>query len=285
MPPVAYPSTIVAEGVTVSFGTVRALDSLSTTVGGGVAGLIGPNGAGKTTLLRTFMGFERPSAGTVLVRGVDPFRSWPELSGHVAFLPQRPPLYGDLTAVDHLRLVGRSTPRFNADVAQERLTRRGVPTGRPTRGLSVGQKVEVALAIVLAVNAEVLLLDEPLASLDPVARAAFLADLRAHVASGNRTAVLSSHIVTDLEAVTDHVILIDRGEAILSEATATLRDAYCVEPIGSISVSGMAFHSSTGSPMVLVRRNESGAAARPATLEEVVLAILTARAQGQQPVA
>jgi ABC-2 type transport system ATP-binding protein len=176
---------------------------------GRVCALIGPNGAGKTTLLRILAGLVRPSAGTASVLDGEP-RQDPAFLADIGFLAQEIPLYRSFTAKDHLRVGAHLNPRWDAALARTRLAELRIPLDRQVGKLSGGQRAQVALALTLAKRPRLLLLDEPFAALDPLARRDFLAALTSAVtdAAGRLTIVLSSHLVSDLERVCDHLILL-----------------------------------------------------------------------------
>ncbi len=176
---------------------------------GRVSALVGPNGAGKTTLLRLLAGLASPTAGTAQVLGGAP-RQDPAFLAEIGFLAQEIPLYPRFTAEDHIRIGAELNPRWDASLARIRLAELRIRLDQRVGTLSGGQRAQVALALTLAKRPRVLLLDEPFAALDPLARRNFLATLTAGVAdaTGGLTVVLSSHLVTDLERVCDHIILL-----------------------------------------------------------------------------
>jgi ABC-2 type transport system ATP-binding protein len=185
---------------------VTALSDCTITVPEGrIAALIGPNGAGKTTLLRLLSGLAKPSSGEVAVLGGTP-RQDPAFLADVGFLAQEIPLYRRFTAQDHIGIGGH--PRWDAASVRQRLTSLNIPLGQAVGTLSGGQRAQVALALTLAKRPRLLLLDEPVAALDPLARRHFLAILAEAVARGGLTVVLSSHLVADLERICDHLILL-----------------------------------------------------------------------------
>jgi ABC-2 type transport system ATP-binding protein len=176
---------------------------------GRVCALIGPNGAGKTTLLRILAGLARPTGGSALVLDGEP-RQDPAFLAEIGFLGQEIPLYRNFTAEDHVRVGARLNPRWDAAHARTRLEELRIPLDQRVGKLSGGQRAQVALALTLAKRPRLLLLDEPFAALDPLARRNFLAALTSAVtdAAGRLTVVLSSHLVADLERVCDHLILL-----------------------------------------------------------------------------
>ncbi len=189
---------------------VRALTECTVTVPAGrISALVGPNGAGKTTLLRMLAGLARPTGGTAAVLGGEP-RQDPAFLAEIGFLAQEIPLYRRFTAEDHIRLGAHMNPRWDAPLARTRLAELRIPLDRRVGALSGGQRAQVGLALTLAKRPRLLLLDEPVAALDPLARRNFLGTLISAVAEaeGGLTVVLSSHLVTDLERVCDHLILL-----------------------------------------------------------------------------
>ena len=189
---------------------VTALSDCSVTVPESrICALIGPNGAGKTTLLRLLAGLARPTGGTVCVLGGAP-RQDPAFLAEIGYLAQEIPLYRRLTAEDHIRAGAHLNPRWDALSVRTRLADLNIPLDRPVGTLSGGQRAQVALALTLAKRPRLLLLDEPVAALDPLARRHFLGTLTAAMADsgGELTVVLSSHLIADLERVCDHIILL-----------------------------------------------------------------------------
>lgn len=176
---------------------------------GTVTGLVGPNGAGKTTLLSLAVGVLRPTAGTIETCGGRPASS-PEQLAKVGFVAQNTPTYSALTVEDHLRLGARLNQRWDDAIARSRVERLGLELSRRTGQLSGGQRAQLALTLGLAKRPELLVLDEPVASLDPLARREFLQVLMEAVAEHEVSVLLSSHVVSDLERVCDHlVVLVD----------------------------------------------------------------------------
>jgi ABC-2 type transport system ATP-binding protein len=174
---------------------------------GRVAGLVGPNGAGKTTLLHLATGLIGPTSGTVSVLGRTPSRD-ADLLPRIGFVAQDVPLYRTFKVGDMLEFGRRLNERWDGELARRRLGRLGVELSDQVGRLSGGQRAQVALALALAKRPELLLLDEPLASLDPLARREFLQALMESVAEEGVTVVLSSHLISDLERVCDYLVLL-----------------------------------------------------------------------------
>ena len=236
---------------------------------GGITALVGPNAAGKSTLIKTWVGFERPTRGSAAVMGLDPLRQRSESLAHVGYVPQSPSLYDALTVDHHLAMAVQLRPGFDRAYAAERLEQLGIPLSAPARQLSGGQQAQVALALALGTRAEILLLDEPLASLDPLARREFLHVLTDAVRRDGATALLSSHIVTDVEQACDNLIVLGVGRVLLHDSVADALATHAIS-LTERPDAVAAFAAADGSLLWLVR----GEADRPATLEEVVLGYL-----------
>jgi ABC-2 type transport system ATP-binding protein len=174
---------------------------------GRVAGLVGPNGAGKTTLLHLAVGLLAPTTGTITVLGGEP-ASGPGQLAKVGFLAQDTPVYAGLTVADHLRLGAHLNPGWDAAYAEGRIGRTGLDPAQKAGKLSGGQRAQLALTLAIAKRPRLLILDEPVASLDPLARREFLSDLMEAVADQELSVVLSSHLVADLERVCDYLVVL-----------------------------------------------------------------------------
>ena len=178
---------------------------------GSVTALVGPNGAGKTTLLHLVMGLAKQTTGTVEVLGLAPRDQASSLLPRLGFVAQDHPLYRGLTVADTLNLGRHLNPTWDDTVAFARVEQLGLKLTQKVGSLSGGQKAQVALTLAVAKQPELLVLDEPVASLDPLARREFLnAVLEAAVESGV-TVILSSHIVSELERVCDHLVTLADG--------------------------------------------------------------------------
>ena len=245
---------------------------------GGITALVGPNAAGKSTLIKTWVGFERPTRGDVTVGDVDPWKDRSAALAHLGYVPQSPSLYDALSVDDHLELALMLRPSFDRAHARERLDQLGIPGDQRARSLSGGQQAQVALALALGTRAEILLLDEPLASLDPLARREFLHVLTDAVRADGATALLSSHIVTDVEQACDRLIVLGVGRVLLHESVAEALATHAIGTDGVAPPGAVAtFAGPAGERLTLVRRADpaGGDGLRPATLEEVVLGYLS----------
>ncbi|WP_199443209.1 ABC transporter ATP-binding protein [Umezawaea beigongshangensis] len=182
---------------------------------GRVVGLVGPNGAGKSTLLGLAAGMTTPTAGEIEVCGGRP-GSGPAQLAKVGFVAQDTPTYAGLTVAEHLRLGARLNPGWDADLARERIDHLGLDPVQRAGRLSGGQRAQLALTLGIAKRPEVLLLDEPVAALDPLARRGFLQDLMETVAEHGVGVVLSSHLITDVERVCDHLVTLVGSRVVLA---------------------------------------------------------------------
>ncbi len=188
---------------------------------GRVTGLVGPNGAGKTTLLSLAVGLLTPTTGTIEVCGGRPASGSAQLA-KVGFAAQDTPLYPRLSVGDHLRLGARLNPRWDDAAALSRIERLGLDPGQRAGQLSGGQRAQLALTLGLAKRPELLILDEPVASLDPLARREFLQILMEAVAEHELSVLLSSHVVSDLERVCDHLVVLVDSEVRIEGEVETL---------------------------------------------------------------
>jgi ABC-2 type transport system ATP-binding protein len=174
---------------------------------GRVTGLVGPNGAGKTTLLSLAVGLLSPTVGTIEVCGGRPAADAGQLA-KVGFVAQDTPTYAGLSITEHLRLGAQLNPRWDDAAARRRIERLRLDPDQKAGRLSGGQQAQLALTLGLAKRPELLVLDEPVASLDPLARREFLQMLMEAVAEEEISVLLSSHVVSDLERVCDHVVVL-----------------------------------------------------------------------------
>jgi ABC-2 type transport system ATP-binding protein len=211
-PPAREPAVPVLEatGLGRRYGRTWALRDCSLRLPRGrVVALVGPNGAGKTTLMQLAVGLLSPTTGTLRVIGHR--AGSPAALGRVAFVAQDKPLYREFTVAELLRFGRELNPHWDQRFAEKRLETLEIPLDRKAGKLSGGQQAQVAITLALAKTPELLLLDEPLANLDPLARREVMQDLMVTVADREVTAVLSSHVLADLEAVCDHLVLLARG--------------------------------------------------------------------------
>jgi ABC-2 type transport system ATP-binding protein len=174
---------------------------------GAITGLVGPNGAGKSTFLNLVTGMLAPSEGAILVLGHAPGTQLAK----VGFVAQDTPVYASLSIADHFRLGAHLNPRWDQSYAQARIARLGVDPKQKAGKLSGGQRAQLALTMAIAKRPALLILDEPVAALDPLARRGFTDELTAAASSTGMSVVLSSHLVSDLERTCDWLIVLNSG--------------------------------------------------------------------------
>ena len=256
---------------------------------GSITALVGPNGSGKSTLIRSWIGFERATEGRLSTGGVDPQRDRKAAVERVGYVPQTPSLYRDLSVAEHITLAGTLRDGFDEAMAARYVGRLSIPLRAKAGELSGGEGAQVGLALALATRAPILLLDEPLASLDPLARREFLHLMVEAVRAAGATALLSSHVITDIEQACDRLIVLGKGHTLLdlpiAEAIAHHRivegpPAEAVRLAGADALIG-SFPAPAGEPLSLVRTPAlvpvgTEPIGRAATLEEIVIAHLAA---------
>jgi ABC-2 type transport system ATP-binding protein len=190
-----------------------------------VVGLVGPNGAGKTTLLQLAVGLLSPTTGTIEVLGGRPAES-PRQLGRIGFVAQDTPTYARLSIAKHLLMGAWLNPKWDAKFADQRIDDLGLDRRQRAGSLSGGQRAQLALTLALSKRPELLLLDEPVASLDPLASREFLQTLMAVVEERDVTVVLSSHLVADLERVCDYLIVLAASNVQLSGDVESLLESH-----------------------------------------------------------
>jgi ABC-2 type transport system ATP-binding protein len=201
-------AVIEAEGLGKRYRRQWALTDCTLSIPAGhVVGLVGLNGAGKTTLLNLATGMLAPTTGTIEVLGGRP-AAGPAQLARVGYLAQDAPVYAGLSVADHLKLGAHLNPGWDAALAGRRIDQLDLDRGRKAGKLSGGQRAQLALTLALGKRPELLILDEPVASLDPLARREFLQALMGTVAEDEVSVVLSSHLISDLERVCDYVVVL-----------------------------------------------------------------------------
>jgi ABC-2 type transport system ATP-binding protein len=204
-------TAIETTGVGKRYGRRWALTDCTLSIPEGrVVGLVGPNGAGKTTLLHLAVGLLEPTAGTISVLGDRP-SAGPQQLARIGFLAQDSPTYSRLTVAQHLRMGAWLNPTWDAGFADARIDQLGLDRKQRTGTLSGGQRAQLALTLAVAKRPELLVLDEPVAALDPLARREFLQTLMEVVVTHGVSVVLSSHLIADLERVCDYLIVLVAG--------------------------------------------------------------------------
>jgi ABC-2 type transport system ATP-binding protein len=253
---------------------------------GHVVALVGPNGAGKTTLLNLAAGLLRPTAGDITVLGGKRPGSGVARVG-IGFVSQDAPLYGHLRAGDMLALAENLNVTWDSDRALARLADLRVPLDRKVHALSSGQRAQLALTIALAKRPRLLILDEPLASLDPLARHEFMASLMAEVAEQGLSVVFSSHVVAELERIADYLVILNDGQLQLAGGVEDLLAVHRIltgsgneHALNERLIAVVHVRQAGAQAHMLVRNSAPGAAAPegwrsdPASLEDLVLGYL-----------
>jgi ABC-2 type transport system ATP-binding protein len=207
---------LATRGLGKRYGRRWALSGCTLEVPAGhVVGLVGPNGAGKTTLLELAVGLIEPNAGSIAVLGEE-VAATPAQLARVGFVAQQMPLYPSLSVAEHLRLGAAMNSGWDATLAHSRIAQLGLDRSQRAGTLSGGQRAQLALTLAIAKRPEVLVLDEPVAGLDPLARREFLQSLMEFTAEHAVSVVLSSHLIAELERVSDYLILLADGRMQLS---------------------------------------------------------------------
>jgi ABC-2 type transport system ATP-binding protein len=201
-------AVLQANGLGKRYGRRQALTDCTLDIPPGrVVGLVGPNGAGKSTLLQLACGLLSPTSGTIEVLGARP-ASGPQHLAKVGFVAQDTPTYAGLSVADHLRFGARLNPTWDAGLAARRIGQLGLDPEQRAGKLSGGQRAQLALTLAIAKRPQLLILDEPVSSLDPLARREFLQSLMEFVAEHGTSVVLSSHVMADLERVCDYLVVL-----------------------------------------------------------------------------
>ncbi|MFI5491385.1 ABC transporter ATP-binding protein [Actinoplanes sp. NPDC051859] len=272
-PPAALRALEISHG----FGAIQVLHDCTLTVPqGAVVALLGRNGAGKTTLLRALVGLLRPHRGRIEVFG-QPFSA--AALPRIGYVDQQAPLYPMLTVAETLRLGGRLNPHWDHAYARKLTAAADLPDTARVRTLSAGQRTRLALALALGKAPDLLVLDEPLAALDPVARTEVVGALMAGVAERGLTVLMSSHVVADIQDVCDHVVVLGAGRVRLSTGVEQALAAHHIVVGTDSDLAGLDVidRQRTGREITALVRG----AGDPPTLEELLLGYL--RADASQP--
>jgi ABC-2 type transport system ATP-binding protein len=291
-------NVIETSGLGKRYGHTWALRDCTLTVPAGhLAALVGPNGAGKSTLMHLSVGLTVPTAGTAAVLGDQPAGSPAALDG-IAFVAQDAPVYNNMSAADMLHLTRNLNRRFDQRYAQSRLAELGIPPGRKAGKLSGGQRAQLALTLALARRPRLLILDEPLAMLDPLARHDFMATVMTAMADDGVSVLLSSHALAELERVADYLVVMSGGQPQLIGEVDDLLACHRVLTGPAAEADSCAgqlrvvqTRRAGAQAHLLVRTGASGMAdpvppgweAHPVSLEELVLAYLRAPDAGVLP--
>jgi ABC-2 type transport system ATP-binding protein len=260
---------------------------------GRVVGLVGPNGAGKTTLLHMAVGLLAPTIGDLRVLDGDPPRERPEQLRRIGFVAQEQPLYRGFRVEEMLGFGASLNPGWDHEWAVRRIDNLGIPMRQRVGQLSGGQHAQVALALALGKRPELLVLDEPVANLDPLARREFLQVLMGEVADRDLSVVMSSHLIADLERVCDYLILLSGGRVQLAGDTEELLATHRMfvgaragtQSLGRVhTVVSASYTERQATLLVRVHGRslqDSAWRVRPVTLEELVIGYMSARRELQ----
>jgi ABC-2 type transport system ATP-binding protein len=279
-------AVIEASGLGKRYGRRWALADCTLAVPAGrVTGLVGPNGAGKTTLLQLAAGLLTPTSGTISVLGERPAGTPAQLA-RAGFVAQDAPLYAGLSVAGHLRMGGWLSPGWDSELAARRISQLGFDLRQRAGSLSGGQRAQLALTLAVAKRPELLLLDEPVASLDPLARREFLQGLMESVAGQETSVVLSSHLISDIERVCDYlIVLVASRVRVAGETDALLASHHRLsgpyrDPRTLPASWEIIEESHTGKQSTLLVRTQDPVldpawTARPVSLEDLVLAYMS----------
>jgi ABC-2 type transport system ATP-binding protein len=286
-------AVLAASGLGKQYGRRWALRDCTLTIPEGrVVGLVGPNGAGKTTLLQLAVGLLVPTSGTITVLGGRPFDGPAQLA-RVGFVAQDTPVYAGLSVANHLRMGAYLNPGWDSELAASRIDQLGLDPRQRAGSLSAGQRAQLALTLATAKRPEILLLDEPVASLDPLARREFFQYLMETVARHQASVVLSSHLVSDLERVCDYLVVLAGSRVQVAgeveELLASHRRLSGPRRHGATVPASQAViqESHTDKQSILLVRSDDPIldptwTVRPVTLEDLVLAYMS-RARNTAP--
>jgi ABC-2 type transport system ATP-binding protein len=279
-------TVVETSGLGKRYGRKWGLRDCTVTIPAGkVVGLVGPNGAGKTTLLHLAVGLLAPSAGSIMVLG-EPPGDRPAQLAKVGFVAQDTPAYAGLSVAKHLRMGAYLNKDWDHELAESRIGQLGLDPRQKAGSLSGGQRAQLALTLAIAKRPEVLLLDEPVASLDPLARREFLQGLMEIVAKHEVSVVLSSHLIADLERVCDYLVLLVASRVQLAgEVTEILAAHHRLsgprrDPRSLPANQEVIEQSHTGRQSTLLVRTDEPIldpawTVKPVTLEDLVLAYMS----------
>jgi ABC-2 type transport system ATP-binding protein len=275
-------AALEASGLGKRYGATWAVRDLCIAIPQGrVVALVGPNGAGKTTLLQLAVGLLTPDTGEPQVFGWSPRHHPTLVLARVGFVAQDRPLYRRFTVADTLRMGRELNPKWDQSMAEARMRRLEIPLNRQVDTLSGGQQAQVALALALGKRPDLLLLDEPVANLDPLARRLFLAELMEAVTDTGLTVILSSHLIADLERVADHLVILAGGRLqVAGDLEPLLEDHHWLvgptEEIGRVGGTVVQPGSGERQCRMLIRSASAppGWTAETVSLEDLVLAYM-----------
>ena len=255
---------------------------------GAVAGLVGPNGAGKTTLLEMIIGLLQPTEGQLSVFGETSHAPMAARLARVSYVAQDHPLYRDFSVADMFRLGRAMNPSWDQELARARMGALDIPLERKVKSLSGGQRAQVSLTMALAKRAPLLVLDEPVSSLDPVARLEFMREVMAAAAGTGLTVLIASHVVSELERICDWLIVLTGGHVQLAGPADDLIAAHPLLTVpratADAELPGLIIHRTDSDrhstvlvradPVLLAARQRPGWQADPVGFEQLVMAYL-----------
>ncbi len=258
---------------------------------GAIVGLVGPNGAGKTTLLEMIIGLLEPTEGQVSVFGVTSHAHVAARLARVSYVAQDHPLYRDFSVADMFHLGRAMNPSWDQGLAQARMDTLGIPLKRKVKTLSGGQQAQVSLTMALAKRAPLLVLDEPVSSLDPVARLEFMREVMASAVDTGLTVIISSHVVSELERLCDWLIVLTGGRVRLAGPADDLLDVHRLLTVPRATpdaeLPGLPIHRADSDrhstvvvradPARLARQEHPGWHADPVGFEQLIMAYLQRR--------
>jgi ABC-2 type transport system ATP-binding protein len=283
-------SAVTARGLGKRYGRHWALSECTLTIPAGrVVGLVGPNGAGKTTLIGLMTGMLGPTTGRIEVLG-GPAPNSPDQLARIGYVAQGTPTYAGLSVADHLRFGARTNPGWDGALAARRIQDLGLDPRHKAGRLSGGQQAQLALTLVIAKRPELLILDEPIASLDPLARHEFLQTLMAATTERELTTIMSSHLIGDLEHVCDYLVVLADSRVVLDGpvdellashhlVTTRRRDATSLPPGVQVITQSHTGRQSTFLVRSTAPVTDPTLAADPVDLEQLVLAYMGSTAR------
>jgi len=287
-------NVVESQNLSKSYGATKALHDCSLTIPEGhVVALVGPNGAGKSTLLNLAVGLTTPTSGELTVLGGYRAGSLRALDG-IAFVAQDTPLYKNLSVADMVHLTRNLNRQFDHGYAEARLADLGIPQKRKAGKLSGGQQAQLALTLALARRPRLLVLDEPVAMLDPIARHDFMATVLTAAADDGVSVLLSSHVLAELERVADYLVMLSKGRVQVAGEVDDLLASHRVltgpSAEAATSVAAPVVHARRGGTQahLLVRATANDPVpprweAHPVGLEELALAYLREPAAAALP--
>jgi len=265
-------ASLILDHLSKAFGKHTVLKDITTTVEpGDVVGVIGKNGAGKTTLLETMLGFSPPSGGDVRVFGEDPLSMSAATKARIGFVPQQDELLPTLTGRRQLALNGSFYPKWDMSMLERLASEWEVPLDRRSGELSGGEKQKLSTLMALGNHPELLVLDEPVASLDPLARRRFLQQLLEIAGDATRAVVFSSHIVSDLERVANRIWMVRDGRLLWDGETDALKQSVQRLHINA----NRALPSDLGVPNVLSERRAANGRSVTLTVRDATPSLTT----------